>query len=192
VYTAFHLFLERRDALTERHRELIGVEAETADLLALPAAPVRAQWVVPFASLPAYEEITARFPELELNTAMQLDMPGIAFSSVTRRGTSKLSAAEWLAARHGLTLGEAAMVGDGDGDLELVRHAGLGIAMGNATEGVKAAARRVVADVDAGAWPRRSGRRSRPEAALVSSPACASTSKTSPGTLARRSPSGAG
>jgi hydroxymethylpyrimidine pyrophosphatase-like HAD family hydrolase len=41
------------------------------------------------------------------------------------------------------------MVGDGENDLELIQATGLGIAMGNAPEQVKRAAKRVVGPVDA-------------------------------------------
>lgn len=43
---------------------------------------------------------------------------------------------------------ECAAVGDADNDIPMIRAAGLGIAMGNAAEHVKAAADRVVADSD--------------------------------------------
>ena len=45
-------------------------------------------------------------------------------------------------------LTHVAMAGDGDNDLELIRAAGLGIAMGNAPAHVQAAADRVVGHVD--------------------------------------------
>lgn len=41
-------------------------------------------------------------------------------------------------------------VGDGSNDLEMVRHAGCGVAMGNAVADVKAAADAVVASNDEG------------------------------------------
>lgn len=150
VYTPSAVYLERTSSLTERHAEVIGLEPVVSDLLAVEGPVVRVQWVVPFDALPRFASITAEFPDLELNTATQHDMPGVAFSSVTRVGTSKVSAARWLAKRLGLGMENVAMVGDGDGDLETIRAAGLGIAMGNATPGVKAVARRVVAHVDEG------------------------------------------
>ncbi|HWG86043.1 MAG TPA: HAD family hydrolase [Deinococcales bacterium] len=150
VYTARALHIERQDALTRRHAELLGTEPVVTDLLTLPDPPVRVQWVVRMDDLPEVQEKTARFPDLELNWAQQMDMADVAFASVTRRGTSKVSAAEWLAGHYGLTLQAVAMVGDGLGDLEIVRAAGFGIAMGNAEPEVKAAAKAVVGDVNDG------------------------------------------
>ncbi|HEX2913641.1 MAG TPA: HAD family hydrolase [Chloroflexia bacterium] len=60
-------------------------------------------------------------------------------------GYSKAYALEWLARHHGLSLADTLVVGDGPNDLEMLRVAGLGVAMGNATIEVKAAARVVVA-----------------------------------------------
>jgi Cof subfamily protein (haloacid dehalogenase superfamily) len=53
---------------------------------------------------------------------------------------SKWAALRWLTAQEGIAPAEIIAVGDDDNDLEMIRHAGLGIAMGNAREAVKAAA----------------------------------------------------
>ena len=49
----------------------------------------------------------------------------------------------WLAERDGVSLSECAAVGDSDNDLAMLRDAGLPIAMGNASQGVKDAAARI-------------------------------------------------
>lgn len=48
----------------------------------------------------------------------------------------------------GIPLSEAISVGDADNDLPMIRAAGLGVAMGNANENVKAAADHITADCD--------------------------------------------
>lgn len=53
---------------------------------------------------------------------------------------SKWVGLQQLAARHGIPAEEIIAVGDDENDLEMLRHAGLGIAMGNAVETVKAVA----------------------------------------------------
>lgn len=150
VYTPTRVYAERRDPLQSEHASLIEIETVFTDLARVDEPVLKVQWVVPDAAMPLVERITAAIPDVEMGTGAHSDMPGVLFGSVTRRGTSKLTAARWLADRYGFGLDRVAMVGDGDGDLELIRHAGLGIAMGNATAAVKAAATRVVAPVDEG------------------------------------------
>ncbi len=58
--------------------------------------------------------------------------------------SGKWAALERLAAQHGVAPGEIAAVGDDRNDVGLVGGAGLGIAMGNAVDEVKAVAQRVV------------------------------------------------
>jgi Cof subfamily protein (haloacid dehalogenase superfamily) len=53
---------------------------------------------------------------------------------------SKWAALRDLAAQQGIAAEEIMAVGDDENDLEMIRHAGLGIAMGNAAAGVKAVA----------------------------------------------------
>jgi hydroxymethylpyrimidine pyrophosphatase-like HAD family hydrolase len=92
---------------------------------------------------------TLAMPGVDLHEAGAPTMPGLVFASVTARGVSKLAAAHSVAAHYGLPdLKRVAMAGDGDNDLELIRAAGLGIAMGNAPGHVRAAADRVVGHVD--------------------------------------------
>jgi len=63
---------------------------------------------------------------------------------------SKGHALARLADHLGLSLGETIGIGDNDNDLELVERAGLGVAMGNASPAVKAAADYIAPPVDEG------------------------------------------
>jgi Cof subfamily protein (haloacid dehalogenase superfamily) len=63
-------------------------------------------------------------------------------------GVSKGRALARLADHLGLPLGETIGIGDNDNDLELVEWAGLGVAMGNASPAVKAAADYIAPPVD--------------------------------------------
>lgn len=65
-------------------------------------------------------------------------------ANVHAPGVSKASGVELLARRRGLTLEDVLAVGDGENDLPLLRRAGLGVAMGNAPEYVRAQAGAVV------------------------------------------------
>ncbi|MGC8967304.1 MAG: HAD family hydrolase [Thermus sp.] len=141
-------YVEGDSLLLQAHQALLGLRAERADLLRLPSPLVRLQVLAgPEAPL---EALLEGLPSgLQAHLAESPKMPGVRFVSLTKEGVGKLSAARFVAEAYGLSLEEAAMVGDGENDLELIRAVGLGVAMGNAPEKVKRAAKRVVAPVEA-------------------------------------------
>ena len=69
---------------------------------------------------------------------------------LTARGVSKGSALEGLCRALGIPVEASIAVGDSGNDLDMVRRAGLGVAMGNASPDVLEAADVVVADNDHG------------------------------------------
>lgn len=81
-------------------------------------------------------------------TSMTLAAPEARFVEVLSPGCSKARAAARLAAAHGVAMSEVVAVGDNYNDLDLIEAAGLGVAMGNAPEGVRAWADAVVPTVD--------------------------------------------
>lgn len=66
---------------------------------------------------------------------------------VTLRNVTKASAIDVLCEHLGIPLSDTVAIGDGGNDLEMVSHAGLGIAMGNAVEPLKAVADKVTDDI---------------------------------------------
>ncbi len=150
VYTAqggFYRESDHPDLLA--HEEMLGFPAEVCDLSGIGGPVVRVQFVVrPSPDWAAVQAAIQSLPGLELHQATSPGMPGVGFYSVTAAGVSKRAAAAWVAEQMGLTLQHCAMVGDGENDLELIRAAGLGIAMGNAPDLVKQAAARVVGRVE--------------------------------------------
>jgi Cof subfamily protein (haloacid dehalogenase superfamily) len=56
---------------------------------------------------------------------------------ITRKGVSKGKAVEMLAEHYGLNREEIITIGDSENDLPMIEYAGLGIAMGNASDRVK-------------------------------------------------------
>lgn len=82
------------------------------------------------------------FPEVGLLSS------GAAYLEILPRGVSKRTAMETLQAHYHLGPESAVACGDHFVDLEMLRYAGLGVAMGNAPEEVKAAADRVTATND--------------------------------------------
>ena len=86
--------------------------------------------------------MAAAFPELEIASSiernLELSAPGVT------KGRGLMALAEHL----GLTPDQVMAVGDSGNDLTMVQLAGLGVAMGNATREVLAAADAVTADND--------------------------------------------
>jgi hypothetical protein len=152
LYTAQGGYYVRRETPDiALHARMLRRTVETIDLSRPPGTPVRVQFVARHGEAWARARAATRaMPGVDLHEAGAPTMPGLVFASVTARGVSKLAAAHSVAAHYGLPdLKRVAMAGDGDNDLELIRAAGLGIAMGNAPEHVRAVADRVVGHVDA-------------------------------------------
>lgn len=70
------------------------------------------------------------------------------FTDITRRGADKGNALRMLAAHEGLDISECIAFGDGGNDISILRAAGIGVAMGNAADGVKASADYVTTYID--------------------------------------------
>lgn len=88
------------------------------------------------------KEAAPLFPEMELLCS------GPAYLEVLKKGVSKCTAMQTLQAHYRLRREEIAACGDHFVDLEMIQYAGMGIAMGNAPEEVKAAADCVTASND--------------------------------------------
>lgn len=63
-------------------------------------------------------------------------------------GGGKVSGIQRYLAHYGIAREEIIAFGDGENDLDMLRYAGIGVAMGNAVEPVKAAADYITADID--------------------------------------------
>ncbi len=71
-----------------------------------------------------------------------------AFADITGRGNTKQHGIDQIISRFHIKLEETMAFGDGGNDMSMLRHAGIGVAMGNAVDEVKAAARYVTTSVD--------------------------------------------
>ena len=96
-------------------------------------------------------------PEERIRTRAQLESPDLEllYSEVSSLecsagGVDKGSGLEHLCSLLGIPMAECIAVGDADNDIPMLRAAGLGIAMGNAADHVKAAAGQIVSDLDHG------------------------------------------
>ncbi|WP_303899776.1 Cof-type HAD-IIB family hydrolase [Anaerotruncus colihominis] len=70
------------------------------------------------------------------------------FSDIGPRGGSKAVGIEKLAAHFSIPMSDVMAIGDGENDIDMLRAAGIGVAMGNASDAVKKVANYVTTDVD--------------------------------------------
>ena len=70
------------------------------------------------------------------------------FADVNMKGMNKSVGIDAILKHYGLELGESMAFGDGGNDISMLRHVGVGVAMGNSNDEVKAAADYVTDTVD--------------------------------------------
>jgi len=154
LFSATEYFAGRETWSTGVHRSFFAVNARIVDFPSL----YETERIIKggLVTLDAEEEkktaaLQQRFEgKLEFSRARTPAYPGVTFNNILAPLVSKGKALEVLAAHLGLSLGEVMAVGDGGNDISLVRTAGLGVAMGNATEELKEVADFVTSDIDDG------------------------------------------
>ena len=75
-------------------------------------------------------------------------LPSYMMGEIVMNGVTKASGIDCVAAYYGDSLSQTAAFGDGANDIEMVEHAGFGIAMGNASDDLKAVADWIAPAVD--------------------------------------------
>jgi Cof subfamily protein (haloacid dehalogenase superfamily) len=152
LFSVTSYFAERESWSTEAHRRVFGIEVN----------------IMAFAGIWARERIikgglistssgqrarVQRFchhfdSSLYFSWAKTPVCPEIDFINILASGVSKGNALQALASHLGISLGEVVAIGDGSNDRSLLAAAGLAIAMGNASDEIKAVADHVTLDVD--------------------------------------------
>ena len=69
-------------------------------------------------------------------------------ADINMRGNNKQHGIDLVAAHYGIALRDTVAFGDGGNDISMLRHAGTGVAMGNASDAVKQSADYVTDDID--------------------------------------------
>ncbi len=72
------------------------------------------------------------------------------FADIGAKGNTKQLGIDKMIAHFGISLDETMAIGDGGNDISMLKHAAIGVAMGNADDTVKAAANYVTKSVDEG------------------------------------------
>lgn len=103
-----------------------------------------------------HDDFDARLADLAsivaplLDDRCQVQFGGLAFVDVSPTGNHKAVALQVLIEHLGVSAGGVVAFGDGRNDIEMLRWAGTGVAMGNAHPEAKAAADHVTASIDDG------------------------------------------
>lgn len=152
LYSTTQYYTEKETWSTNAHREFFGVEPSVVDFKRLwkEERIIKGGLVTKTSEEDARaKEFYRRFSDsLHFSWAQTPAYPGVNFINLLAVGVSKGRALEALAAHLGVTLDEVMAIGDGTNDISLLSQAGLGIAMGNASEEVKAAADYITLDVE--------------------------------------------
>ena len=148
TYTDTDYAVEDTSPVSVEHADLLGVPFAPRDLLSLEGRVVRAQWLIPHAEKEAL--LAQPHAGLQLHPASSPVMPETLFVSITRDGVDKGSAITRIAGFYGFELHRVMMVGDGHNDVLAMQVVGYPVAMGNADNEARAAARHHVGHVDAG------------------------------------------
>ncbi len=147
AYSFDDLAVDSDAELALAHADLLGIPHRRRPIDSLSDPIVRVQWVVPSEDLPA--ALAAAPDGCTASGATSPVMPGAAFVSITDARVSKAAGVRRIAEELGVPMASVMMVGDGHNDLSAMRVAGWPVAIGDADPEVIAAARIVVAAVDA-------------------------------------------
>ncbi len=155
LYTSRGYFAEQNTEAARIHAKLLGIEPEIRDLLELLKDR---EEIIKGGSIASSDKERRDLDDFEkyfkgklrLAWASAPDFPTLGFVNMVHPLVSKGKALEALALHLGITPEEIVAIGDGENDIPLLTTAGLGIAMGNASEKVKKAARAVTLSQEEG------------------------------------------
>ena len=140
LWAGDRLYVNCIDSRTEDYKKISGVEPETvSDFNALAEEGIsKILW---YDTPQAIEDFRSRLnPE---GYVCVTSSP--AFLEFMDRGVSKAAALEQLGKYLGIPRSETMAIGDGENDLSMLKWAGLGVAMGNASEAVRSCCGHVTA-----------------------------------------------
>ena len=152
LYSATRYFIERETWATDIRRQFFGLQPTIVDFTQL----WQSERIIKGTLVVFSAEEKARADSFYLHFKSSLNFswtktpayPGVDFINVIAPEVSKGKALEALSSFLGIPLTEVVAIGDGANDISLLSKAGLAIAMGNATDEVKAVADYVTLDVD--------------------------------------------
>ena len=152
LWSATDYFAEKENWVTDIRRDYFKVYPKFIDFKNLPENQeiIKATLVV---RSPEEKAGAKRFRDrfngsLHLSSTVTPAFPEIDFINVLAPGVSKKTALEALLRHINITLDQVMAIGDGRNDMPVISAAGVGVAMGNAPDEVKAVAEYVTLDAD--------------------------------------------
>jgi Cof subfamily protein (haloacid dehalogenase superfamily) len=127
------------------HIEMTGAKAVDQRFETITETLVRLWFVV--SDIGLWESVKPQLEKLPEIDLAEYISPREVVTGVVKKGISKSSGLSWLANHYGVSVSEIAMIGDSHNDLEAIRDAGLGIAMGNGVDEIKALAKHITGHV---------------------------------------------
>ncbi|MDD4986083.1 MAG: Cof-type HAD-IIB family hydrolase, partial [Dehalococcoidales bacterium] len=152
LYSASHYFIERESWSSDIHNKFFGIEPTITEFNGIWEREriIKGGMVATSPQETAQvRAIRTRFnSSLHFSRVRTPSYPGVDFINIVAPGVSKGTALEALAGYLGISLSEIMAIGDGENDIPLIASAGLGIAMGNAPDEVKAIADGITLDIE--------------------------------------------
>jgi len=137
IYVKDKIYTNMKNEWSEKWRKLSNLQAEEADLFEiLQQEEEGAEKIVSIDDEGLiFEKYTAFQPLFDGRVHLTMSKPN--FLEMSDTTVNKGAALEFLAQKHGIKREEIMAIGDSLNDLEMIRYAGLGVAMGNARSEVK-------------------------------------------------------
>lgn len=152
LFSATHYFVERETWVSDIRREFFGIQPTIVDFTKIwqKERIIKGTLVVFSAEEKAKADSFRRHfqSSLSFSGTNTPAYPGVDFINVLAPNVSKGEALEAVASYLRIPLTEVMAIGDGANDVSLLSNVGLAIAMGNASDELKAVADYVTLDVD--------------------------------------------
>lgn len=153
VYTPNGFYLEAHTEISRVHADHLRVNPELAKLAGIIQASSVSKLLVGVNREEQGDQISlleAHFPQLIFARAYLAAYPQWQFASVISGTATKQQAFDYLLHYHQVKAHQVISFGDAESDMDFLRMAGIGVAMGNANENVKAVADWVTDTADKG------------------------------------------
>lgn len=143
TYAGDQLRYARRNELSEGYEAAVNVKGEAVGWDGLKKFSEGSYKLLLVTNGAAASNEGIKILETEFGDRIDALKSNPQYVEITSKGVSKAAALRLLASKYGLSIEETLAIGDSGNDVPMLRAAGVGVAMGNASDEVKAACRYV-------------------------------------------------